>query len=95
MMPGPFYARAFIKQYAEAVKLDPEQLFEEYKDEIPSNEPEALPENLSRVQSRKSISKNGSKFLDILPRILVFVLIIGTLFLVWFFYDVLDYFTFL
>ena len=34
-MPGKFYARAFIKQYAEAVGLEPEELFEEYKNEIP------------------------------------------------------------
>ena len=27
--------RAFIKQYAEAVGLDPEELFEEFNNEIP------------------------------------------------------------
>ena len=35
-MPGNFYVRAFIKQYAEAVGLDPEELFEEFKNEIPN-----------------------------------------------------------
>ncbi|UJZ88526.1 helix-turn-helix domain-containing protein [Heyndrickxia coagulans] len=34
-MPGKFYVRAFIKQYAEAVGLDPETLFEEYESDIP------------------------------------------------------------
>ncbi len=31
VIPGNFYVRAFIKQYAEAVGLDSDQLFEEYK----------------------------------------------------------------
>ena len=35
-MPGKFYVRAFIKQYAEAVGLEPEDFFEEYKSEIPN-----------------------------------------------------------
>ena len=31
IMPGNFYVRAFIRQYAEAVGLDPDELFEQYK----------------------------------------------------------------
>ena len=32
MMPGSFYVRAFIKQYAEAVGLDPDEMLSLYKD---------------------------------------------------------------
>ncbi len=84
MMPGKFYVRAFIKQYADAVGLDPEQLFEQHKNEIPSTYNEELPEQLSRVQSRKSISPDASKVLDILPKILIGVFIIGAIALVWY-----------
>lgn len=87
MMPGPFYVRAFIKQYAEAVDLEPEELFEQYKSEIPSTFNEDLPEKLSRVQTRKNISGSSSKFFDILPKILVVAFIIGALAVIWYFYS--------
>lgn len=75
LMPGKFYIRAFIKQYAEAVGLDPEMIFEEYKEEIPATYNDDLPEQLSRVQSRKSISTKSDKIVGILPKILVTALI--------------------
>ncbi|WP_079508500.1 helix-turn-helix domain-containing protein [Mesobacillus jeotgali] len=84
MMPGKFYVRAFIKQYAEAVGLDPDQLFEQHKSEIPSTYNEELPEQLSRVQSRKSFSPETSKVLDVLPKILIGIFIIGAIALVWY-----------
>ena len=42
IMPGTFYVRAFIKQYAEAVGLDPDEIFEEFKNEIPSHQTEEV-----------------------------------------------------
>nr|WP_251030413.1 RodZ domain-containing protein [Bacillus sp. ISL-35] len=84
MMPGKFYVRAFIKQYAEAVGLDPDELFEQHKSEIPSTYNEELPEQLSRVQSRKSLSPETSKVLNVLPKILIVIFIIGAIALVWY-----------
>ncbi|SEM49106.1 protein RodZ, contains Xre-like HTH and DUF4115 domains [Mesobacillus persicus] len=84
MMPGKFYVRAFIKQYAEAVGLDPDEIFEQYKNEIPTTYNEDLPEQLSRVQSRKSISGSTSKVLDILPKLLIGLVVIGVIVLVWY-----------
>ena len=36
MMPGAFYVRAFIKQYAEAVGLNADDMLALYKDSTPS-----------------------------------------------------------
>ncbi|WHY58268.1 helix-turn-helix domain-containing protein [Peribacillus simplex] len=83
MMPGKFYVRAFIKQYCEAVGLDSDEIFEQYKSEIPSVYSEELPEQLSRVQSRKTIPAGDSKVVEMLPKILAVVLVIGAAVLIW------------
>lgn len=84
IIPGPFYVRAFIKQYAEAVQLDPEELFAEYKSDIPSTHGEDFPEKLSRVQTRKDVAPGNSKLFAILPRLLIGVFIIGAVALAYF-----------
>ncbi|MCD7033707.1 DUF4115 domain-containing protein [Metabacillus sp. GX 13764] len=83
VMPGKFYVRAFIKQYAEAVGLDPEMIFEEYKNEVPDTHQDALPEQLSRVQSRKELPETASKALDILPKIVIILIIIAVAVIIW------------
>ena len=83
-MPGKFYVRAFIKQYAEAVGLEPEVLFEEFNSEIPNTVSDDIPGHLSRVQTRKSLSDNSSKVLDILPKVLISILVIGVFVSVWY-----------
>lgn len=83
-MPGKFYVRAFIKQYAEAVDLEPEILFEEFNSEIPNIVNDDIPGHLSRVQTRKSLSDNSSKVLDVLPKVLISILVIGVIAFVWY-----------
>ncbi|MDR4218006.1 helix-turn-helix domain-containing protein [Priestia megaterium] len=82
VMPGKFYVRAFIKQYCEAIGLDTDAIFEEYKSDIPSTQTEDMPQQLSRVRSRKEIpqhTKGVSKAYDYLPTVLVVagVVVIG------------------
>ncbi|MBB6444203.1 cytoskeletal protein RodZ [Bacillus benzoevorans] len=84
-MPGNFYVRAFIKQYAEAVGLEADVLFEEFKGEIPNAANDDLTGQLSRVQSRKNFSETSSKVLDILPKLLIGVFIVGAFVFVWYF----------
>ena len=86
MMPGKFYVRAFIKQYAEAVGLNPEELFEQYSNEVPSVREEAVPEQLSRVQSKKTMSAPQSKVLEVLPKVLLVVFILGIAVFAWVFF---------
>jgi cytoskeletal protein RodZ len=83
-MPGNFYVRAFIKQYAEALELNPDELFDAYKSEIPSTYSDDLPEQLSRVQTQRTISDGSSKVFDLLPKILIAVFVIGAASLIYF-----------
>lgn len=92
IMPGKFYVRAFIKQYAEAVGLNAEELFEEFKDEVPSSKEDEVPlrptgaaaaaEKKTRVDASKPI-RESSKWLDYLPKILVGAFVLGALILVY------------
>lgn len=85
-MPGNFYVRAFVKQYAEALQLDPDEIFETYKNEIPATHNEDLPEQLSRVKTRKSVTEGSSKIFDIIPKVLIGVFIIGAAGLLYYFF---------
>ena len=56
MMPGSFYVRAFIKQYAEAVGLDPDEMLALYKDTPSSAMPE---EEESQIYFTDLDAENG------------------------------------
>lgn len=85
MMPGNFYARAFIKQYAEAVGLDPDVLFDEYASELPKADDD-VPERMSRVNREKQqVSNKGSKLFSMLPTVLVIVLLLAVAVSIWVF----------
>lgn len=77
MMPGKFYVRAFIKQYCEAVGLETEEIFEEFKSNVPGSLHDEIPDHLSRVKSRQSISAGQSKTTEMLPKIIGAVVVIG------------------
>ncbi|MDG5470356.1 DUF4115 domain-containing protein [Jeotgalibacillus sp. ET6] len=83
MMPGSFYVRAFIKQYAEAVDLQPDELFEEFANEIPSNHEDQIPSHLSRAQTRKGTS-GSSRMFSFLPTFITVIFIVGILAVVYF-----------
>lgn len=80
LLPGKFYARAFIKEYAIAVGLDPDELLEMYQVEIPREENDNSI-TYSRMRSRKASNqaKSSSSF-SIIPSIIVILLIVGILF---------------
>ncbi len=87
VLPGKFYTRAFIREYASAVGLDPEQIMEEHKNELPSFEDETSVQ-YSRVQkSKKEASQNRGGASRVLPTILTVGLIVGLIFVVWLFWQ--------
>jgi Uncharacterized protein conserved in bacteria len=51
-LPGDFYVRAFIKQYAETVGLDSHELLDEYSDKIPEPQPKEYAENSIENKTR-------------------------------------------
>ncbi|KYC70306.1 hypothetical protein B4092_1992 [Bacillus licheniformis] len=71
IIPGKFYVRAFIKQYAEAVGLDSEHLFEEFKKDIPNSYNDEFSEKLSSIKPQRELPKSASKALELLPTLLV------------------------
>jgi cytoskeletal protein RodZ len=89
-MPGSFYARAFIKRYAEAVDLNPDEVLEQHKDELPMA---AQEESRSKLvgptpSRRRTMAKSSSSQLgEAMPKIIVGLFIIVILFIVFFFYQ--------
>ncbi|WP_176222243.1 helix-turn-helix domain-containing protein [Tuberibacillus sp. Marseille-P3662] len=74
-LPGKFYARAFVKSYAEAVGLDPYDLFEQYDHELPKVH-DVINDLPSRSQTQ-SFSPKPSAFNTLMPKILLGILIVG------------------
>ncbi|MGM7701242.1 RodZ domain-containing protein [Pseudalkalibacillus sp. Hm43] len=78
ILPGAFYARAFIKNYAEAVDLDPDQLFEEHASDLPATD-QAKTEFAPRASRAKSDVPKDSKIARVLPLIFTVMLLIALL----------------
>ncbi|REJ09577.1 helix-turn-helix domain-containing protein [Halobacillus trueperi] len=83
VLPGKFYTRAFIREYASAVGLDPEVVMEEHKGELPTFDEESTVQ-YSRVQrTKKEATQKSGPSSRVLPTILTVGLIIGLIFVVW------------
>ena len=78
ILPGKFYARAFIKEYAVAVGLDPDEILAGHKDEIPESKVEDdIPyTRMQRTRQENRSSKSPAIF-SIIPTIIVVLLVIG------------------
>ncbi|QHT60760.1 helix-turn-helix domain-containing protein [Paenibacillus lycopersici] len=68
VLPGSFYVRAFVKNYAESVGLDAEEVLRLYNREIPSSVPEQVIEPVqrprrARTQSADRLSRWGFRVL--------------------------------
>lgn len=85
IMPGTFYIRAFIKQYAEAVGLNPDELFEEYKHEIPNQQQEEVAQSFTQSPTRKNFTKSSTnKMMESAPKYILAIFIIVILAVTWF-----------
>lgn len=89
-MPGPFYVRAFTKQYAEAVGLNAHDLLEAFGSEVPVPSNEEVRAQLAAAVSlnRQEFTKSSvSRLGDMLPQVIVVLFVIVTLLILVFFYS--------
>ena len=87
-MPGAFYVRAFIKQYAEAVGLNADELLETYKTDIPSPSNEEVSKSIPTTPSRRTLGgRSSNKLMEVFPMIVVALFIIAIIVIVWTLYQ--------
>ncbi|MVO99089.1 helix-turn-helix domain-containing protein [Paenibacillus lutrae] len=80
VLPGSFYVRAFIKSYAEAVGLDPNEVLNMYQGTIPAAPPEPAVETI-RTPRRSSSARNTDRLSRWASTVMVisFVVLIGAI----------------
>lgn len=88
ILPGSFYAKAFIKEYANAVGLNANELLEIYEDELPSIGEKQSGSQYTRLQRTRKTSEPSriTAFFSFLPTVIVILLVIGIIFLAVYFY---------
>lgn len=82
ILPGSFYVRAFIKTYAEAVGIDPEELLEGHKQDVPKSEPEATMEPVIQKRASRPAAERNMKWLPTLLMWTFPILIVAVIYLV-------------
>lgn len=88
IMPGTFYVRAFIKQYAEAVGLDADEILDEFKKEIPHQQKEEVAQSISQSPTRRKLNtRSTNRMLETMPKFIVGLFIVVTLVAAWFLYQ--------
>jgi len=88
IMPGTFYVRAFIKQYADAVGLDAEEVLNEFKKEIPNQPKEEVAQSITQSPTRRKLStRSTNRLLETMPKIIVGLFIIVIIVAIWFLYQ--------
>ena len=87
-LPGDFYVRAFIKQYANTVGLDGKELLREYDDDLPEAKTAEYSDHISqavetRASQRKTVSNSVSKARQYLPTVIIACVIVVVLAAIW------------
>jgi cytoskeletal protein RodZ len=82
VLPGHFYARAFIKSYAEAVGLDPNHILSHFQSDLPAQPPQ---EQLERLRRRRAVAANSplqsGRWVSKTLLVLFIALIIGVIYI--------------
>ncbi|MFD1421898.1 helix-turn-helix domain-containing protein [Lactiplantibacillus songbeiensis] len=88
-LPGDFYVRAFVKQYADTVDLDGDALLKEYSDQLPATHAETYVQNVddtqpTRAATRERPSSPTSRVRNYLPTIIITAIVVLILLFIWF-----------
>src|SRR5699024_6554810 len=86
ILPGKFYAKAFIKEYANAVGLDADELIASF-DDTPSYEDADEPTEYTRINQSRADYQELRSSASILPKITVISLILVFIIFAWVFYQ--------
>lgn len=88
-LPGDFYVRAFIRQYAQVVGLDGKELLSDYHEDVPEAKPDEYVENSIDNKSeevRETTDNKRNLWKNYLPRIAIGLGVIIVILVVYFLY---------
>lgn len=85
VLPGNFYARAFIKQYADSVGLNGDDLIKEHMDALPQTHSSNYSKSVQKTQTRSKANNSGflATLKDSLPTLLIVLLVIAIIFAIY------------
>ncbi|PWF99571.1 helix-turn-helix domain-containing protein [Levilactobacillus bambusae] len=88
-LPGDFYVRAFIKQYADSVGLNGTELLKQYDQELPSMQTQEYidrmnEDNLETRSAQRQAEERTSKVRSYIPIAIVSVIVVVILLGIWF-----------
>ncbi|MGG1574366.1 helix-turn-helix domain-containing protein [Fictibacillus sp. NRS-1165] len=83
ILPGSFYARAFIKNYSETVGLNFEEVFSQFENDIPKAEKEPTEFVPRSERNKQPLDGKDSVITVWLPKVLIIAVILALLISVW------------
>ncbi|GKU78696.1 RodZ domain-containing protein [Paenibacillus sp. L3-i20] len=85
ILPGNFYVRAFVKNYSEAVGLDPDEVLRLYQHEVPASPVDQTVEPIPVRKPRRMKSQASEKFGKIGFNLLIWCFLFLIVFVVWYY----------
>jgi cytoskeletal protein RodZ len=86
VLPGSFYVRAFVKNYSEAVGLEPEEVLRLYQHEIPAAPVEQAVEPIPARKPRRVKSQTSERFGKIGFNLVMWLFLVVIVVVVWYYY---------
>ncbi|KRK99403.1 Xre-like DNA-binding protein [Secundilactobacillus odoratitofui DSM 19909 = JCM 15043] len=88
-LPGDFYVRAFIKQYAETVGLDGNELLDQFSDQLPSTKTQEYKdrvneENPETRSAQRKVDDRTAKIRRQVPIVAAVVVVVAVLIGIWY-----------